>query len=50
MYEPDSHRVAEAYDFEEMLDWSSFYDGSLERGMKLLVYAGEYDARDGPVT
>jgi len=29
IYEPSSERVAEAYDFEEMIDWSSYYDKSI---------------------
>ena len=50
IYEPGSERVGEAYDFEEMIDWSSFYDKSIYEGMKMIVYAGEFDQRDGPVT
>lgn len=43
IYEKGSSRVGEAYDYEEMMDWTPFYDKSLDRGMKLIVYAGEYD-------
>jgi len=50
VYEPSSERVAEAYDFEEMFDWSSFYDEVLYNETPMLVYAGEYDQRDGPLT
>ena len=50
IYEKSSGRVAEAYDFEEMMDWTPFYDKSLDKKMKLIVYAGEYDQRDGPLT
>lgn len=50
IYEHGSSRVAQAYDFEEMLDWTPFYDKSLDRKMRMIVYAGEFDQRDGPLT
>lgn len=43
VYESSSGRVAENYDYEEMIDWTPFYDKALRAGMKLIVYAGEYD-------
>ena len=43
VFEPSSGRVADNYTFEEMMDWSVWYDRSLNRDQKLLIYAGEYD-------
>jgi hypothetical protein len=50
IYESSSENVAKNYAFEEMLDWTSFYDRALSRGKRIVVYAGEYDQRDGPTT
>ncbi|CDW85332.1 serine carboxypeptidase [Stylonychia lemnae] len=50
IYERSSRRVSQSYDFEEMLDWSVYYDKCIEKKMKLIIYAGEYDQRDGPLT
>jgi len=50
IYEPGSGRVADAYDYEEMIDWSPFYDMIIGSNHPVIVYAGEYDQRDGPVT
>lgn len=50
VFEFSSDRVADAYDYEEMLDWSSWYDKLLSTSIKFIVYAGEYDQRDGSVS
>ncbi|CDW71101.1 serine carboxypeptidase [Stylonychia lemnae] len=50
IYESSSQNVYEAYAYEEMIDWTSFYDRALQRKMRLIIYAGEYDQRDGPLT
>jgi hypothetical protein len=42
--------VAKAYDFEEIKDYTEWYDIMLQDGVTLLIYAGEWDTRDGPQT
>lgn len=46
-----SRPVADAYEFEEMSDWSPWYDLVAQpRNVSILIYAGEYDLLDGPLT
>ncbi|CDW87059.1 serine carboxypeptidase [Stylonychia lemnae] len=50
IFEWSSDKVAQNYDFEEMQDWSGWYDKLIRTGTKFIIYAGEYDQRDGSVS
>jgi carboxypeptidase C (cathepsin A) len=46
-----SRPVADAYEFEEMSDWSVWYDLVAQpRNVSIVIYAGMYDMLDGPLT
>lgn len=49
-YTPSSYEVAMAYDSEEMDDYTWIYNELLIRGLPILIYAGEFDIKDGPRT
>lgn len=43
--------VSDAYQLEAMVDWSVFYDMVAQpRNVSILVYSGQYDLLDGPLT
>ena len=50
MYTPSSSAVSIAYDAEEMDDYTYIFSDILARKMNVLIYAGEFDERDGPKT
>ena len=52
VFEPSSDRVAAAFYADQMIDYSAFYDSFTngQSGPNFLVYAGQWDNRDGPVT
>ena len=50
IWEASASKVGEAYLFEEMTDYTEKYDDFLGLGYKTLIYAGQWDQRDGPVT
>ena len=39
----------QAYSWEELLDYSKYYDSNLDQGNPILVFTGEYDQKDGPL-
>jgi hypothetical protein len=46
-----SQAVSDAYTFEMAADWSKYYDLiASPKNISILVYSGEYDLTDGPVT
>ena len=49
IFEMESAAVDKAYAAETMLDWSPYYD-KIIGDVHILVYSGEYDQRDGPLT
>ena len=48
VFQHQSSAVSQAFDFEEVADFTAWYDRLLAEGVALLVYAGEWDTRDGP--
>lgn len=52
VFEPSSDRVGAAFYADQMIDYSAFYDSFTngQNGPNFLVYAGQWDNRDGPVT
>ncbi len=51
VFEHSSAKVAEAYDFEEMTDYTDWYDlNFFYNKVPIIIYAGEWDQRDGPST
>lgn len=51
VFESNSKSVADAYDNELMDDYSYYYDWLIStEGKHTLIYAGEWDQRDGPTT
>lgn len=43
--------VSAAYEYEEMVDWSQWYDMVAQpKNVSILVYSGQYDMLDGPLT
>lgn len=52
VFEPSSDRVAAAIYADQMIDYSAFFDSFTngQSGPNFLVYAGQWDNRDGPVT
>lgn len=50
MFELSNEHVAEAYDPEEMDDYTKYYSEVLAANVPTLVYTGEFDMQDGPVT
>ena len=49
MFEGFSSQVDKGYEWEQMLDYTNYYDDAVQ-GFPILVYAGEWDQRDGPST
>ena len=49
-FESSSQRVYDAYQFEEMDDYTGYYEWLFTNNKHTLIYAGEWDQRDGPVT
>ena len=47
-YQGSSTSAYLAYQEEEMDDYTEIYSDILERGLPVLIYAGEYDIHDGP--
>lgn len=50
VFQHSSQEVAQAYDFEEMTDYTDWYDQVFSSKIPILLYAGEWDQRDGPST
>lgn len=50
IYESSSERVYNAYQAEEMEDYSKYYEWMFTNNQNLLIYAGEWDQQDGPST
>lgn len=52
VFEPSSKRVGEAFAPDQMIDYMSYYDAftSAAKGPNFLIYAGQWDNRDGPST
>lgn len=52
VFEPISARVAAAFEGDENIDYMSYYDAftSGQSGPNFLIYAGQWDNRDGPTT
>lgn len=43
--------VSDAYQLEAMDDWSKYYDFvAMPKNVSILVYSGQYDMLDGPLT
>ena len=45
-----SKRVSTAFNKDKIIDYTSYYQDLVDMGFPLLVYAGEFDALDGPVS
>lgn len=45
-----NHEVAKALIEDDMLDYSAYVEKLIAAGSPVLVYAGEFDAYDGPKT
>lgn len=50
VWESGSGAVGEGYSSDQMLDYTVYYDDLVKNGVNTLVYAGQWDSRDGPVT
>ena len=50
VWESASDKVAEGYASDQMMDYTSYYDWLITSGIQTLIYAGQWDSRDGPVT
>ena len=51
VFEPSSARVSAALDQDAMIDYMSWLDYKLgEKSPNILIYAGQWDNRDGPTT
>jgi hypothetical protein len=52
VFEPSSERVADAFSADGMVDYMSYFDTYRVDKIvpNILVYAGQWDNRDGPVT
>lgn len=51
VFEPASARVGAAFDADAMIDYSSYLDYSVGiLSPNILIYAGQWDNRDGPIT
>lgn len=48
IYIHSSDKVRLAYNPEKMEDYSNYYDLMIASGLKVIVYAGEWDMRSGP--
>ena len=45
-----SEKVGDAFNGDMMIDYSKVYEKLIEAKLPVLVYAGEFDAQDGPKT
>ena len=45
-----SSEVAEALAADSLVDYSSYFNKLFERESKVLIYAGEFDTQDGPIS
>jgi hypothetical protein len=51
VFEPASARVGAAFDADAMIDYSSYLDYNIGiLSPNILIYAGQWDNRDGPIT
>ena len=50
IFEMSSKRVSAAFNKDKIIDYTSYYQELVDRDFPLLVYAGEFDALDGPVS
>ena len=50
VFEMSSSAVNEAFNGDKMIDYSHFVSELIEAKSKVLIYAGEFDAQDGPKT
>ena len=51
VFEPSSSRVGEAFEGDAMIDYMSYLDYSVGLlSPNILIYAGQWDNRDGPTT
>lgn len=48
IFEPHSAQVDKLFKFDNLIDYSGYYDYLIEEDHPLLVMAGEFDLRDGP--
>lgn len=49
IFEMESSRVADALASDNLVDYSYLYQNLINNGLPILVYAGEFDAKDGPI-
>jgi hypothetical protein len=50
VFEAPSQKVYEHYAYEIMEDYTQYFDFLMGANYKTLVYAGQWDSRDGPIT
>jgi hypothetical protein len=51
VFEPSSSRVGAAFDGDAMIDYTSYLDYAVGLlSPNILIYAGQWDNRDGPTT
>ena len=53
MFEPISQRVSDAFDADQMIDYMAWLDSASSGkpdSPNILIYAGQWDNRDGPTT
>jgi len=51
VFEPSSAQVGAAFEPDAMIDYASYLDNTVGiLSPKILIYAGQWDNRDGPVT
>ena len=50
VFEMSSSAVSEAFGNDKMIDYSNFVEKLIAAKSPVLIYAGEFDAQDGPKT
>lgn len=50
MFEMSSGTVGSAFVMDNLLDYSWYFEELIRQELPLLIYAGEFDAQDGPKT
>ena len=50
VFEMSSSAVSDAFNNDKMIDYSNYVEKLIEAKSPVLIYAGEFDAQDGPKT
>ena len=48
VFEMESSQVSDALASDNLIDYSHYYQSLLDAEIPIIVYAGEFDAKDGP--